>query len=516
MAAPTGVAQKRYEVLSSIRDPYLRRARDAAKLTIPALMPPNGSTGSTEFYTPFQSVGAEGVNTLAAKLNLTLFPPNRPPMKLGLPAKMAVELEQGGDKGAKLKGELEATLALIEQHAVKEMESHHLRTPLFEAFRQLIAAGNVLIHADDELRLRVFKLDQYVTRRTPKGDLLELVVREEIAPELIPEGVRADAGYKAVETEHSIPLFTHIKREFDQYRVYQEALGHVVPGTEGSYPLDYLPWYALRWRRMDGEHFGRGHIEEYIGDLSSLEGLSQAVVEGSQAAAKMITLVAPNGQTNQRDIAEAPNLAVRPGRKEDVTTVTADKYGDFRVAMETSDKIERRLSRAFLLTSSVTRDAERVTAEEIKLLAADLEDALGGVYSLLATDLQLPVVRFVLRTLTLRGELPPLPQGISLTVTAGMEALGRGVSLNQWMTFASVMQRVVGPEAFMAVVDQRAFANEIGADIGVNIKRILKSPEQIAAEQNQARLDARQAALGPAAIQANAKLDEAALQQKNQ
>ena len=505
----SGSAQKRYEQLASARGPYLSRARDGAKLTIPSLMPPEGATGSTQFYTPFQNVGTEGVNTLAAKLLLTLFPPNRPLMKLGLPADLDRELADAGEKGQKIKSEMEAALGAIERRVTTEIEAANIRAALFEMFRQLICSGNVLIYSDKSFNVRVFRLDQYVVRRSPKGVTLEIVVKEAIAPELLPEGVRQKAP-TSTSVSQEIDLYTHIRRVNSQYEVHQEALGEIIPGTQGTYPLDGLPWLCLRWRRLDGEHYGRGHVEEYIGDLSSLEGLTQAIVEGSAGAAKMLWLVDPNGTTNPTDVANAPNLAVRAGRATDVTVAKADKYGDFRVTLDTMAILQRRLAQAFLLTSSVTRDAERVTAEEIRLMAAELEDALGGVYSLLATELLLPLVKHAMMVLTANGAIPPLPNNIKPTVIAGMEALGRGVNLQLWMTFAATMQKIIGPEAFASVVDLNALATEVGTGLGIEVKRILKTKEQLAAEQAQTRQDALRATLGPAAIQANAKLAEQA------
>ena len=48
------------------------------------------------------------------------------------------------------------------------------------------------------------------------------------------------------------------------------------------------PWLVLRFNTVDGEDYGRGRVEEFLGDLKSLEGLSQALTEGSSAAAKVV------------------------------------------------------------------------------------------------------------------------------------------------------------------------------------------------------------------------------------
>ena len=73
---------KRYAMLETERNTFLERARDAARLTLPMLMPPEGHNYSTIYETPYQSVGSRGVNNLASKLLLTLLPPNSPFFRL--------------------------------------------------------------------------------------------------------------------------------------------------------------------------------------------------------------------------------------------------------------------------------------------------------------------------------------------------------------------------------------------------------------------------------------------------
>ena len=43
------------------------------------------------------------------------------------------------------------------------------------------------------------------------------------------------------------------------------------PGSEGQYKKDLMPWIALRMVHLDGEDYGRSFVEEYLGDLKSLE-----------------------------------------------------------------------------------------------------------------------------------------------------------------------------------------------------------------------------------------------------
>ena len=67
-----------YTNLSSGRWSFLDRARTASEITIPSLLPVEGHTGSSILPTPYQSIGAEGINNLSSKLLLSLLPPNAP------------------------------------------------------------------------------------------------------------------------------------------------------------------------------------------------------------------------------------------------------------------------------------------------------------------------------------------------------------------------------------------------------------------------------------------------------
>ena len=90
-----GSLRQFYQSCENARDPYLRRARDAASYTIPYLVPPDSNSAATEYTTPYQGVGARGVNNLSSKLLLALLPPNSPFFRLVID-KYEYEKESGG------------------------------------------------------------------------------------------------------------------------------------------------------------------------------------------------------------------------------------------------------------------------------------------------------------------------------------------------------------------------------------------------------------------------------------
>tara|TARA_R100000951_G_scaffold23268_2_gene19432 strand:+ start:4984 stop:6540 length:1557 start_codon:yes stop_codon:yes gene_type:complete len=474
-------AAKAYENMASDRDVFLTRARTCAELTIPTLMPRDGHTGSTQYDTPYQAVGARGVNNLASKLLMTLLPPNSPFFRLTIDDFDLVEL------AGNARGKAEDALARIERSAAQVIESKAIRVPTFEMLKQLIVSGNALIHMPPEGGMKVFRLDRFVVKRDTMGNILKIIVKETIAYEALPKDVQEalleTEGYQEQIEKKECDLYTCIKRDGKKFMVHQEVHGVVIPKTTGSYPQDKLPWLALRFIAVDGNDYGRSYVEEIVGDLKSLEALTRAIVEGSAASAKLIFMVRPNGTTKIRNIADSSNGAIISGDANDVSTLQAQKFNDFRVAQETMNTITQRLSYAFLLNSSVQRQAERVTAEEVRYMAQELETALGGIYSVLSQEFQLPLVNLLLAKMQKEGKMPKFPKDtLKPQIVTGLEALGRGQDLNKLQAFLQYLQPL-GQQIIAQELNIDDYIDRLGASLGIDTQGLIKSPEQKQQEQ---------------------------------
>lgn len=473
----------RWMKLDSSRSNVLLRAREYSRLTIPSLLPPLGSTQNTTLPTPFQSVGAWGTNNVSSKILLTLFPPNTPLFKLAVDDFTVAELAQNPDARA----EVELGLNRIERAVTTEIETLALRVPIFEALKHLVVTGNVLIYIDNDGKMKVYRLDQFVIKRDPMGRVLEIITREEIHPISLEEEVRAKVQANLEDPDSTVELFTQIKISDNGklWEVHQEVKGIIIPKSIGSYPADDCPWIPLRWNATAGEDYGRGHVEQYSGDLESLDALTEAIVEGSAASAKLLFLVNPNGTTRVKKLAKARSGDIIEGMAEDVTVLQCQKSADLQVAQMTAQGIEQRLSQAFLLMSAIQRDAERVTAEEIRNMVKELEEALGGVYSVLSQELQLPLVRRVMNLMSKKKKLPKLPKKIVRPIiVTGIEALGRGNDLNKLIVLLQQLQPF--PDAIQ-YVNMADLIKRIATALGIDIGGLIYNEQQMAQmQQNQA------------------------------
>jgi len=483
-------AKATYDKLVADRAPYETRAENCASYTIPSLFPKASDNASTDYTTPWQAVGARGLNNLASKLMLALFP-LAPWMRLTISEFQAKELLDNPTELAKV----DSGLSMVERILMAFMESNSYRPTLFELLKQLVVAGNGLLYIapPEEGKNnppKLYKLSSFVCQRDRFGNVLQIVTVDKVAYASLPEDVRATIdGDK--EPDEQVEVYTHIylDDETGDFLSYEEIEGKEVDGTDGQYPVTACPWIPVRYVKMDGEHYGRSHCEEYLGDLRSLENLTESMVKFAMISSKIIGMVNPNGITQVRRLVKAQTGDFVPGRKADIEYLQLEKTADFSVAKAVAEAIESRLSYSFMLNSAVQRSGERVTAEEIRYVAGELEDTLGGVYSILSQELQLPMVRVLLAQLQATSMIPDLPQqAVEPTVSTGMEALGRGQDLdklNQFITALAPLAQLQDPDLNLSNLKTR-LANAIGIDTA----GLLKTQEDRAREQAEAMVAA--------------------------
>lgn len=494
-------AASTYKAWQSERDSYLEEAWRSSKLTLPSVIPDTqdilqrSGTTKVPLAKPFQSLGARGVNNLASKLLLTLFPPTSPFLKYVVAAQVEEEAKKAGADIQELKNALSVREARIQS----EVDLRNVRPKGFQILRHLLISGNCTVFVEPETGdLQVYPLNSYVVKRDGRGNLIELIVCEILDRRTIDdEDILAaldDAMYVKEDSpgcaEHIIPLYTRIYRKDNgKYEVYQEVGGVKVPNTEAIFNEETLPWLCLRYIEIDGEDYGRGFVEEYRGDLTSLEQLSRDILFASANAAKIVWGIEPTSPLKPKKFMETPNGGAVLARKDDVTAIQLQKTGDMQVAAMTRNELSQALSADFMLNSSFQRQAERVTAEEIRKMAEELEDTLGGVFSMLSQSFQLPLARLYEASLIKRKELKPLPKdSVRIGVVTGLAAIGRGQDL---MRLRNALQLTGETAAYMPTLPSYlkagALVSEIFTGSGVATEGLIKTDAEVAQEQQDAQ-----------------------------
>ncbi|MGA1256203.1 MAG: portal protein [Candidatus Nanopelagicaceae bacterium] len=476
-------AKSRYDHLSSYRTNFLQTAVECSELTIPYLIQRDEHRISHKsLKQPWQSVGAKSVVTLAAKLMLALLPPQTTFFKLQIrDDKLGTELP------AEIRSELDLSFAKIERMVMDSIAASSDRVVVHQAIKHLVVGGNALIYMGKD-GLKHYPLNRYVVDRDGNGNVIEIVTKELINKKLLPKELQ-EKDYQVNERnyayEDDVEVYTHVRLDNNRWLWHQEAFGKRVPGTEGKAPKDANPWLVLRFNSVDGENYGRGRVEEFLGDLKSLDALSQALVEGSAAAAKVVFVVSPSSTTKPQTIAQAGNGAIVQGRPDDIGVIQVGKTADFSTAANLAASLERRISEAFLVLT--VRQSERTTAEEVRLTQMELEQQLGGLFSLLTVEFLIPYLNRKLLVLQRSGELPKIPKDlVNPTIVAGINALGRGQDRESLTTFIATISQALGPDQMLQFINADEAIKRLAAAQGIDVLNLVKSMDQRQAERQQA------------------------------
>lgn len=492
-------AAERWAYLDGKRRGVLDRARACAALTLPHLLPPDGHTEDSDLPTPYQGLGARGVNNISSKLLLALAPPNASFFRYSISdAELQEYLKQNGEKS-----DVEADLAIREQQVMSDLEASNFRVVLSEFLRLLIATGNACLFQGPDGSFKTWGLNHYVVARDAAGNLLELVIKEAVAKETLSAEIRETCQIDSDEklkNEKNVDVYTWVRREVNSWVVHQEINKTKVPDSDGSYRLDEPAYLVPRLSAIAGEDYGRGLVQEYIGDLRSLEGLTKAVVIAAAVSAKVLFLRNPNAVTKVKELTDSVSGDVINGKAEDISVLQVEKYPDFKVALEVMNTISQRLAQAFLLNTAVQRQAERVTAEEIRYVAQELEDALGGIYSRLAHELQLPLIKRRIGLLERRNKIAPLPKDlVKPIITTGLEALGRGHDIARIRAFLEDLQ-ILGDQLFQRL-NIETLIKRVATARSVDTSDLIYTDEQMKTQQRNNMLAQLTQGAGPGVIQ---------------
>lgn len=528
-------AEARYKKLEPARNHWIDRAREAAKLTLPWLLPFDGEPEPQSLERidhPWDGIGQRGVHNIASRLLLALLPPTETFFRfvhddMAL-ARQQAEMAASGytpDQLAEIKTAIDKTLGQMERAVLRSIETSNDRTAVHEALLHLVVAGGCLLWLPRE-GCKVFNLYRYVLRRDPMGRPAEAVVCERILADELPAAARAvldqvepaeplieelpGGGTEEQPDERWVRVYTHIRWEKEKCRWHQEIKGRRIEGSDGSTDRATAPWIPLRMFRIDAEDYSPGYVEAAtMADLQTANALTRAVTEGALVSAQVKFLCKPGAAVTAKQFNEAANGACLTGNPEDITAVQVGKASDLAVAEQRLQRVQARLASAFMLND--VRDSERTTAEEVRLQAQQIENSLGSVYSILTTEFQYPYILRRLHLLTEAGGLPKLPEGtIKPVVSVGLAAVGRGNDLERHARFMQILQQTITPEGTLQYLFPAELISRLAAAMGIDTLGLIKTQQQIDEEQAQAQQAQQQAQLMQTAAADPQKLATAA------
>jgi hypothetical protein len=497
-------AAEYFDKFSSQKSSTLDRAENCAKVTIPSLFMEDGSSSQDDLKVGYaQGFGATLVKHLVGKFAMSILPANQSFYRLSAGNKAMEELTQGD---AKARQAVEHILVQVEDGIMRYINNTNFRTSLYPALRLACVTGESIVEKLDGQNkykvhnsgnYKVHNLRNYVVKRDFAGNVLHLLFKEKLVFDTVPEEIQGFLDDK--EEDETIDLYTHIYMNEGKYNFYQEVEGNKF--KEGTLKELTDRFIFVRWNVIDGEDYARGMVEDYYESFVNLEKQMKVLVENAVVAGKTVFTVNPNGMTRLKDYVGARHGDVIIGNETDIGTVKTNKHVDLQLTYNLVQDIKKELSTSFLLSGSSIRDAERVTAQEVQLIATENESAFGGIYTSIASDIQMPLVRNAIKELKIEGM-----DGIDIIITSGIEALGRNVEQMKTARLVqdlSMLAQLVGQESIVSTINVEAMVNSMVINSGVGNKGFTYSiAEQEANAKAKAQESMAQQAMNPALAQA--------------
>jgi len=404
------------------RKPYEDRAEVMAKLSIPALMRDKSWTGTSSTPDSYgQAFGARCVNNFVSKIGMTLFPPNASAFRFTPNTDILKKVVVGGEGNE----EYQKTITSSQNKVNDRLEASNTRNTIFTVLDHLTVVSSCILEKVPKRGYKVHTLRNFVVSLDDEGLEYKLCVYEKL--EKIPDGI----DYSGEEKDE-YELYTMIEEiEPDKWVMTQEIDGEII-GKEKTFTDVNRPFSYQGWLWTQGDKYHRPYMDAYLGGFQEYSTWTKVLTKGGMISSKNITFVDERtGRTRLRDVKNAENGAIVQGRGDDVTSFQHGKNYDYQVALQAKAEIKEDLSMAFLL--NVRRDAERVTAEEIRAMSAELENALASMYAVVSNKLIKRMVNWAMQDLGLKLKT------IQVDVVTGLDALGRAVEaqkLDELMTRA--------------------------------------------------------------------------------
>lgn len=490
-----------FERFDNHRASIKSRVEEYAHFTLPYIYPTASekTTKSEELAMPAGSVGARAVNHLSNRMATALFQPGTPFFKLSVDdsgyeyAKEAVGMTEA---------DVDVFLANLERECMKRIDAVNHRTQSVLALKNLIITGNCLLHYNEDLtKVVVYSFSDYTLRRDNNGDVTDIVIKETVNTAMLSDEVNTaleTSGRKTPGKHKDVSLYTNLKRTKKDkdimWKVRQDVEDtriDISNGLEAEYKDADLPWIALAWNLVRGEDYGRGLVEDYAYSFHAHEVLSSAQMQMAAIMSDRKWFVEPGAANPSqiRNIAQSPPMSWHSLAKDSVWTAQLDT-SDLVVLDTTIQRIERELAQAFLLNSAAVRDAERVTAEEIRMQVYELETSHGGVYSRLGMEWQRPAATLVLNYVG-SEDFATLP-GLTIDIVTGVETLSRMGELESTRALLTDMAGIGSmPPTVLEFIKQDELWKVLGSKHGVSITKFIKTEDEVNAER-QAAADAEQ------------------------
>jgi hypothetical protein len=506
---PSKTIADRWSNEHNARSATLDRARWCAAHSKPWFLPPIGQTDNESMEQSYTSIAQMGVTNLSGKMGAILYPAGEPFFSLDLAPKLRYAYPT--DQYQRIRD----MLFVEELKAMALLESAHIRhagAGFARSFRsqkrvsidQCIITGDTLEQLTSDFRIRVFRRDQYVTKRDGSGAVLRFITCEKVGPQSLTPQQIEKAEVKFDDNAEDVDLFTLI--EFQpitrKWVVTQEINGKEIGQAEHRHSR----YYATAYELPPGENYGRGLIELNQADLAAFDILTGRTLDFAAAASMINPVLDSQSQMDPKNFEKkrsgevVVDGRVIGGVVQDVGYLKVDKMPDFQIVNVVMERLAKSLGQAMLLEGdSAPRGEAGRHSFGWKVMLEQLQGLTGGVFSAIGDENQIPLVAALLDEMRVQRLIHADLQSVTqISTTTGLEAIGRRQKLATTLETMDIVAKVAqfNPE-IMQRIDHNILLDMIVRMQSLDAPGLIKSRETMArerqaAEQAMARQQATQ------------------------
>lgn len=430
-----------------------------------------------------ESVGAECLNNFVSQISRLAFPEDGAFYR----AKAKEENTPNLDKLSSTAQE--EIFRKFEERGMYQLKVRKLSRYKFQLMLQLLGLGNVTWHLPKERQdMQVFDLNDVAVRRTPKGDVADIIIRDKTDFQFLSKSTREylkqnKKNYKDTDCVH---MYTHVYlNKHNKYSICYSVDDIELPTDENFYSAMDKEYHASAINLVRGSHYGTGIVGQYLPIIHKVNVYADSNTDVAVSGSLVNWGVDPAANLRPNDWANREQGQAFALKQNQVFPLVSQVGQHLQLAQSAKAELVATLHRVFLMFTAIQRDAERVTAEEIRLVANKLEETHSGLYTLIAESLQRPLALNAI-ALVDDEELAPYKNEIDVSLVTAIETMSRSAELN------SILSALNDTSIFNNVppqVVEQLKVNDITKRIFINhnlpIGNFVKSDEEVQQERQQ-------------------------------
>lgn len=465
-----------------------------AMLDLEAIMP-SLTSGSTDLPNT-------AVDNFDSKLHRTLFPVNRSFFMFDVPTK---QLEELGVDAVAANTAVEKAVA----GCMDILKKKRLYSVLPSLFENCTVTGNGLLYMGLSFsdKIQFISPADFVWRRTASGDVREIIIREVIALEdvhdkdlkkALIEDAKVDfSKHKSEDNNNAgvleaVQAYIYVQIDHTGKQLISRYVGPYKVGKTITKSANEPIFIPVAPTLPVKSQYGIGKVKNAVSSILQIRNATQAYNNMNNLIASMKIAIAPSAYNAVKDSASNTGSKYIPLKSADDMKLMP--WGN--VNMQGTDNsfqiAKSEISRIFQMDSGLVRDAERVTAEEIRLLAEELNAANADLLSSYADQLQEPLVKYALYHLELEdsegNSVTDAIKELEVRILTGTEAIGKVSESDNLSTMLVEVSRLKDiPEDVRPMLKIDNIVKMYAQGRGLQTAEIVKSQEEMAQEAQAAK-----------------------------